>query len=459
MTLGRPQSARTEGRLCGVKAVPHSSATLLATIWFVGGLLAGAAVGRLVISEVSRPYEGLAPLIHVVGTVESEYLEPIPRETLVDAAIHGVLDRLDAQSSWLEPHQLQALRDDTEGATPSLGIEIEAHADGVSVTRVIDGSPARLQGLATGDRILEIDGQALAGMALPDVMRHLEQGIGTSATLTLYRDGWAHPRTIEAARDRLPRRVVSGGVLEDSVIYVRLVQFQAGAAEELHEKVKALGQLIGGLSNATGLILDLRDNPGGLLTEAVEVADLFLDEGVIVKTQGRQGSWPQEAHHATVGGLPTDLPVVVMTNRMSASASEIVAGAFQDTGRGALVGETTYGKGTVQKIFVADRRPDFALKLTVGRYTTPSGQPVAPKEGRTPDYIVTFPRAAGPMDRLAEELAALELDPEKSQTLTALLATLPSAPPNRTEIPWDAPLEERFTTDPQLSAAWNLLTR
>lgn len=459
MTVAAPPLPASGGTLTVVKPILPTHATLLATGWFVGGLLAGAMVGRTVVRELASPYDDLAPLARVVGTVESEYLEPLPREMLVDAAIHGVLDRLDPQSRWLDPQQLQALRDDAEGATSSLGIEIEADEDGVAVTRVVEGSPASLEGLTTGDRILEVDGRTLAGMALSDVQRRLDGGDGSSARLTVFREGWTNPRTIEANRDRLPRRVVSGSVLDGSVLYARLTQFQDGSASELHAEITALAQRIGGFERTTGLILDLRDNPGGLLTEAVAVADLFLDDGIIVRTQGRRESWTQETHHASRGGLPEDLLVVCLVNGMSASASEIVAGAFQDTGRGVLVGEPTYGKGTVQKVYVPDRRRESALKLTVGRYTTPSGQPVAPKEGRTPDYIVEYPTPPGPVTRLEERLAQLAVDSDTAEHLSTLVASLPEDPPSRAEIRWDEPAERRLATDPQLRTAWRLLTQ
>lgn len=443
-----------------MKPILPNHATLLATGWFVGGLLTGAIVGRTLVDRLSRPYDDLAPLARVVGTVEAEYVEPLSRGELVDAAIHGVLDRLDDQSRWLGPQQLQALRDDAEGATTSLGIEVEPHADGVAVTKVVEGSPASAHGLTTGDRILEVDGNTLAGMALTEVQRRLDRGEGRRARLTVLREGWTNPRTIETERDRLPRRVVSGAVLPHHVMYVRLAQFQDGAARELESEVRALAERLGGFEATPGLLLDLRDNPGGLLTEAVAVCDLFLDEGVIVRTQGRpSSSWSNEEHRATRGGLPATLPVVVLVNGMSASASEIVAGAFQDTGRGMLVGQSTYGKGTVQKVYVPDRGRNVALKLTVGRYTTPSGQPVAPEAGRVPDVIVGYPTAPGPVAQLRRELEDLDLETDIENRLLPLLSNLPEDPTMRPDVPWDLPPEDRLGQDPQLAAAWKLLTR
>lgn len=441
-----------------MKPTLPTHATLYATGWFVGGLMMGAVVGRAILDRLSGPYDDLAPLARVVATVEAEYLEPMSRRELVDAAIHGVLDRLDEQSRWLGPRQLQALRDDAEGATTTLGIEVEAHADGVAVTRVLEGSPASEHGLTTGDRILEVDGRTLAGMALPEVRRHLDAGDSARARLTVLRDGWSNPRTIETERDRLPRRVVASDTLPGGVIYTRLTQFQDGAARDLDAEVRRLGDQLGGLDQVSGVILDLRDNPGGLLSEAVAVSDLFLDEGIIVRTQGRPGSWSREEHWASVGGLPAGLPIAVLVNGNSASASEIVAGAIQDTGRGMLVGQPTYGKGTVQKVYVPDRNREAALKLTVGRYTTPSGRPVAPKEGRVPDLLVTIPTPPGPVAQLRQHLDGLGLSTRTEEHLSVLVSRLPEDPPVRAETPWSVPLPERLLADPQLEVAWRLFT-
>ncbi len=441
-----------------MRPIVPTHATLYATAWFVSGLLAGSIVGRTIVHDLARPYHDLAPLARVVGTVEAEYLEPLERAVLVDAAIQGVLDRLDPQSRWLGPRQLQALRDDAEGATTTLGIQVEPRENGVEVTRVLEGSPASQEGLTTGDRILEVDGQTLAGMTLTDVQRRLDEGEGSRARLTVLRAGWTGPRTIEAERDRLHRQVVTGATLQRGVVYVRLAQFQEGAARDLEAGIAELVGELGGWDHAAGLIVDLRDNPGGLLSEAVGVADLFLDEGLIVSTEGRTGSFDREAHHATRGGLPPEVPVAILVNGMSASASEIVAGAFQDTGRGVLVGEPTYGKGTVQKVYVPDEHRQSALKLTVGRYTTPSGQPVATKEGRIPDYIVAYPTPPGPVAQIEKAVTALELDPDTRNSLGALIASLPEDPRPRAEIPWEAPIHARFAEDPQLRAAWRLLT-
>ena len=200
-----------------------------------------------------------------------------------------------------------------------------------------------------------------------------------------------------------------------------------------------------------GLVLDLRDNPGGLLTEAVAVSDLFLDEGLIVSTRGRHEDEAGEAHHATSGGFSQDLEVVVLVNGMSASASEIVAAALQETGRGTLVGTHTYGKGTVQQVY--RHAGQTALKLTVGRYYTPSGEPVAAREGRKPDIVVEAPTEGSAVAALRATLDEVEMDDEQRASIDALIGDLHE--PDRESLPiaWSVPAAERVAHDPQMQAA------
>ena len=230
-------------------------------------------------------------------------------------------------------------------------------------------------------------------------------------------------------------------------------------AEELTSEVERLAAP-GEVADLAGLVLDVRDNPGGLLSQAVAVTDLFLDEGVIVSTRARHAEEAVEEHFATPGGFPATLPTVVLVNGMSASASEIVASALQDTGRGVLVGVHTYGKGTVQKVYLvpgSEPEAQSALKLTVGRYYTPSGQPVAPQEGRAPDHVVPIPAPPSALERLRERLAHADLEEAERQELLALVAEIPSADSGTASIDWDRPVAERLHADPQLQKALSLL--
>lgn len=432
-------------------------ATVLATGLFVVGLLVGSMTGRAAVARAQDPYAHLDLFARVLTTIEDDYVESIPPEELINAAISGMIGRLDRQSRWLDSDQLQELRDDAQGTTTSLGIEVEATNEGVEVVRVIDGSPAARDGLATGDQIIEVDGQLLAGMPLDAIRSRFEGDRGQPATLKILREGWAKPRTIETIRDKVQRRVIYSELIEGGVAYLHLRQFQEGTADDMLAELSFVAGPRGGIEALDGLIVDVRDNRGGLLSEAVAVADLFLDEGVIVSTRGRDTPDRGEVHLATPGGLPPDLPVVLLTNGMSASASEILAGALQDTRRGVLVGEPTYGKGTVQKVYLHDAPQETALKLTVGRYYTPSGQPVAPKEGRVPDHLVPYPVEAGPVAQLRTRLSSARLPAQERAELLALVDRLGDDPHRHAHIPWDLPVGERRGLDPQLARAIELL--
>ncbi|MEZ4235987.1 MAG: S41 family peptidase [Myxococcota bacterium] len=439
-----------------------AKATLVAATLFGGGLLAGAMAGSAAVARAQDPYAHLDLFARVLTTIQQDYVEDVPTDVLVDAAIRGMISVLDPQSRWLDAEQLQSLRDEAQGTTTGLGIEVSAGPQGVEVVRVLPDSPAQRDGLAEGDRILEVDGQTLAGLDLGQIQDRFDGERGESTRLKVLRQGWEQPRTIDTIRERVRRRVVRGERLPGDLVYVRLAQFQEGVAADLGAEVEHLAGE-GGLEALHGLVLDLRDNPGGLLSEAVAVTDLFLDEGVIVSTRGRTGQ-PDEVHRATLGGFPPSLPVVVLINGMSASASEIVAGALQDTGRAALVGEHSYGKGTVQQVYLhatglvpEDR--DAALKLTVGRYYTPSGQPVAPQEGRRPDELVPWPRGPDAVEQLREKLATVEMGEGDREEVEALLQRLSGPDGARPRIAWDRAVGDRLASDPQLRRAIERLSR
>jgi carboxyl-terminal processing protease len=268
--------------------------------------------------------------------------------------------------------------------------------------------------------------------------------------LTVVRMGWDTPRDVRTVRDRIKLELVRVEAFGTGMGYARLVQFHDNAAKDLHAKVRGL---YGGEA-PRGLILDLRDNPGGLLDEAVAVADLFLDEGPIVETRSRTEG--HTVHEATAGGFPAEMPIVVLVNGQSASAAEIVAAALQDTKRARLVGTRTYGKGSVQTIY--ENRDESALKLTIGRYFTPSGQPVAPREGRQPEYVVTLPGGPDPADQLRQRLTEAVGDEAARAELLGLLDGV--SPPHAREegaVSWTGTVAERVDRDPQLRTAVDLI--
>lgn len=426
-------------------------ATLLVTSLFIGGLIAGALTGVAAVARAQDPYMHLDLFARVLTTIERDYVDEVSSEELVNAAIDGMVDHLDRQSRWLSAEQLRDLKEDTRGNTTTLGVEIVADDSGITITRVLPGSPALRDGLAPGDRILELDGTPLVGLDVNAVRSAMEGPRGAHAVLTVMREGWEAPQRIETHRDRIHVASVEGAVF-DRIVYVRLVQFQEGAGYELKQELESRIVEAGGRKAARGVVLDLRDNPGGLLTEAVAVADLFLDEGLIVSTRGRDEPLEDgEEHHAKSGGIAEHLPVVVLINGMSASASEIVAAAMQETGRGTLIGQQTWGKGTVQQVY--RHAGQTALKLTVGRYYTPSGAPVAKRSGRKPDIEVRPPALPTATEALRQKLSTIDIDATDRATLTELVAALPPEEAEEEPIAWSLSPELRLQQDPVMQAA------
>lgn len=421
-------------------------ATFVVFSLFSAGVLGGAWTGSLAAERARDPYASLGTLVRVLGLVERAYVDEVDPDKLVQAAIEGVVKELDPHSRWMNADEYAAMQRNTEGSWTGIGVELQPGEGGAVITKVLPGSPAAREGLQAGDRVVEIDGLPVDADH-PEAADALYGERGEVARLRVLREGWEQPAWFEATRDEVHEPSVDVGFLEGSLAYARLILFQRGAAGELERALARLSSE----RPLSGLILDLRDNPGGLLDEAVSVADLFLDDGVIVSTWGRLESERAE-HRATAGGVPAGLPVVVLINGYSASASEIVAAALQETGRANLIGTRTYGKGSVQTMY--EHRDGSALKLTIGRYYTPSGNPVAPEDGRAPDLVVAWPVAATPRSKLKARLAEVGLSPAERDELTALVDALPDDPPRgRPAIPFDLPLTERPSRDPQLAAA------
>ncbi len=431
-------------------------ATATITVLFLAGLAAGIGVGTAAIARAQDPYAQLELFARVLTTIEDDYLEPVSVDSLVNAAIEGMMDELDHQSRWLTDQQVSTLEDETDGTVTGIGLEVRKTTGGFVITNVLPGSPGEREGVRPGDWLRAIDGSSTAELTLTEVQDRLRGPRGASARLTVERPGEA-PRELQAHHDEVRRRATEVALLGD-VAYARLVVFQEGLAAELRDRLETTSQPRGGLGALRGLIVDVRDNPGGLLTEAVAVTDLFLDEGTIVSVRSRDESPAEELHPATPGGLPASLPVVLLVNGRSASASEILAGALQDTGRGTLVGTRTYGKGTVQQVYRHISGGGSALKLTVGRYYTTSGQPVATGQGRLPDVVVPWDSDDDPATNLRQHISALRLPTDERATLLGLLDDIDAGEPAPADIPWHQPLLERAPSDPQLQRALIMLT-
>lgn len=351
--------------------------TLLPALLFSSWLWAQNAPA----AENDLPLDELRTFVEVMERIKSSYVEPIDDKTLLENAIKGMLDNLDPHSSWLDATALADLQETTRGEFGGLGIEVGTDEDGLKVIAPIDDSPAAAAGIEAGDLILRIDGQPTKGMTLMDAVEKLRGKPGSPVTLGISRNQRA-PFDISLKRAIIKTRSVREQLLEQDYGLLRISQFQANTGDDTGKALRQLEKANG--RPLKGLILDLRNNPGGVLQAAAEVADHFLDSGRIVYTEGRL---PNSQMHfdANLRTTAPAVPMAVLINGGSASASEIVAGALQDHQRAVIMGTTSFGKGSVQTILPLN--DEHGLKLTTARYYTPSGRSIQ-AQGIEPDIVV-----------------------------------------------------------------------
>lgn len=330
------------------------------------------------------PVTELRAFAEVMERIRSAYIDEVDDRELLESAIRGMLYELDPHSTYLTPNEYDDLQVSTSGEFGGLGIEVTLENGFVKVVAPIDDTPASKAGINAGDLILKIDDTFVKGLSLGEAVELLRGEVGSEVELSILSAGDQKPRTVTLKRDRILIRSVRSEVLEPGYGYLRITQFQSQSGRDTE---KALRELLD-REDLHGLVLDLRNNPGGLLTSAVQVADLFLDEGLIVYTQGRAEE-SRTNYAATRGDLLNGLPVVVLVNGGSASASEIVAGALQDQRRAIIVGQRSFGKGSVQTVLPL--YGDRALKLTTARYYTPNGRSIQ-AEGIAPDIVTDVAR-------------------------------------------------------------------
>lgn len=351
---------------------------------FVAGVIFHASIGQAWASS----YRKLDVFARVLAYVENNYVDEIDGDALIYGAIKGMLSSLDPHTVFLSPDEYQAVRSDTSGEFGGLGVEISIGDEGLVVVAPIDDTPAARAGIQSGDRILAIDGEPTKGINVPAAVKRMRGVLGSKVTLTILREGFSAPRDFSLLRDRVRVRSVESMLHEGGYGYVRIKSFQERTDAHLGRALTRLKEQNGG--ELKGLILDLRNNPGGLMDQAVRVADRFISEGLIVSTEGRGGR-PLEQERAHAAGTEADYPIIVLVNGGSASASEIVAGALQDHGRATVLGTTTFGKGSVQTVIDLD--DGSGLKMTVARYYTPKRRAIHGK-GIQPDYVVSERPAA-----------------------------------------------------------------
>jgi carboxyl-terminal processing protease len=352
------------------------------------GPLFSNAPTRLSIEATNREavYEDIAVLTEALLLVKRQYAEEKAFRDLIYGAIDGMLVSLDPHSGFLPPQEYQDLQEDTSGRFSGIGIHVGIKEGRVLVLAPIDGSPAYRAGLMAGDRIVKTDGLSTLGISMDEAVRRLRGARGSRVTLTIEREG-RDPFDVTLARDEIKVASVRGvRILRDGVGYIRLTQFGEGSAREFLESLQVLQT-----QQMSGLVLDLRDNPGGLLQIAVEIAGFLLPKGTeVVSVRGRTGTRDEE--HLCANGRVhlTELPLAVLVNGHSASAAEILAGAMQDHHRAVLVGETTFGKASVQNVLRLTSRPECAVRLTTAHYYTPAGRMIHGK-GITPDIVIPVP--------------------------------------------------------------------
>ena len=357
------------------------------TLWIavpVLALLLCQATAALALTEETREY--LAVFAEAMNIIENNYVEPQDPKKLIYGAIKGMVGSLDTHSSFMAPEEFKELQIDTKGSFSGIGIEITMKDNLLIVVSPIEGTPAYKAGLRAGDRIIKIDGQSTKNMTLTDAVRRIRGPKGSTVSLTIMRENVDKPKTFTMVREIIPIRSVRARHFEDGIGYIRIANFQENTDNDLRQALKDLNAKFKPLR---GLILDLRNDPGGLLDQAVKVADEFLSSGLIVYTKGRHQAnnrrfFAQEGN----SDLEKSIPLVILINEGSASASEIVGGALQDRKRAILVGTKTFGKGSVQTIVPLE--DGSALRLTTAHYYTPSGR-VINEKGIQPDLLVEMP--------------------------------------------------------------------
>lgn len=384
--------------------------------WFllVGLLLGlGLGVGQAVLADRAGsqkvPLDDIRNFVEILERVKQEYVEPVDESALMQNAIRGMLSGLDPHSSYLDASEFKEMQINTSGRFGGLGIEVQMEDGFVKVVAPIDDTPAARAGLQSGDLIIKLDDTQVKGLSLTDAVNRMRGEPGSPIRLTILREKQDAPFVVTLIRDIISVQSVKRRLLEPGYGYVRITQFRNDAGKDLEEALSKL--VVENKAPLRGVVLDLRNNPGGLLTAAVEVTDVFQDSGLVVYTQGRDKTSRQD-FPSNPGDSLRGAPMVVLVNGGSASASEIVAGALQDNKRALVVGTRTFGKGSVQTVLPLPSGD--AIKLTTARYYTPGGRSIQ-AEGIGPDIVlqpVKVSKVDTPVGLLRESDLSGRLAPE-----------------------------------------------
>ncbi|MCF8484129.1 MAG: S41 family peptidase [Rhodobacteraceae bacterium] len=366
---------------------------------FVLAALGGTVAGVILTTQVAAPliaqeasrnanvYEQLDLFGDIFERVRGQYVEEVDSQKLIEAAINGMLTSLDPHSNFLAPKDFDDMQVQTRGEFGGLGIEVTQEDGFVKVVSPMDGTPADEAGVEAGDFITHVNGESVMGLNLDQAVEMMRGPVGSEIIITIVRQGVDEPFDVSIIRDTIKLTAVRSRVVGDTVV-LRITTFNDQTFSGLEEGLKKSVEELGGMDKVNGFVIDLRNNPGGLLTQAIKVSDAFLDQGEIVSTRGRAPS-NSERFNAVKGDLANGKPIVVLINGGSASASEIVSGALQDHRRAIVVGTKSFGKGSVQTVIPL--RGDGAMRLTTARYYTPSGRSIQ-LLGVMPDIVVNQPR-------------------------------------------------------------------
>ncbi|THB71295.1 MAG: S41 family peptidase [Desulfobulbaceae bacterium] len=393
-------------------------------------------------AESGDIYFQLDTFANILAILEENYVDEIDTRKALEGAINGLLLTLDPHSSYLNKESYRDFKDETQGSFTGIGIEITVQEGIITVITPIEGTPAFRAGIQARDKILKINGESIKNKTLIDAVKLLRGKKGSEVTLSIFREGFKELKDFTLTRDIIPYHSVKAKVLTSGYGYLKISNFQNNTTEDVKKELITLGKN----EPVKGLILDLRNNPGGLLNQAVSLTDLFLDSGVIVTTRGRISD-QDRSYSARKETFRTDYPLVVLVNEGSASASEIVAGALQDHNRAIIVGSQTFGKGSVQTIIPL--KDGTGLRMTTARYFTPIGRSIQ-VTGITPDIVVAN-KNSGPSasdggktnSRVREADLDNHIDNPKEQ--------------DGTTSAFSPEIKEQLDRDEQLKSAYNIL--
>ena len=332
-------------------------------------------------ANINKLYEKIDLFSEVLEKIDQEYVDEVDQSEAMDSAINGVLQSLDPYSAYMSPEIFQEMQTETSGKFGGLGIEVTMESGVVKVIAPMDDTPASKAGIKAGDYIVRINGDQVQGKTLMEAVNLMRGPVGTSVELTIRRKTLKKAKNFEITRDIIEIKSVKAKLIKDEIGYIRLTAFNENSSNLLKNEIISFKKN----DQLTGYILDLRNNPGGLLSQAIKISDFFLDNGEIVSTRGRKSRENRKFFAKKNKTLVKNKPIIVLINRGSASAAEIVAGALQDQKRAILLGETTFGKGSVQSIIPLKNRG--AIRLTISKYYLPSGKSIS-EIGVVPDIKI-----------------------------------------------------------------------